>query len=328
MRAAHGHAHGCSAHKLHAKLTGNAYEKVAEREGRASGQRVSRQSRCQPSLFGCQTDKLGLLVSGLSSHLSSHLHLAKMRSPVFAISLVAAAVATASAQSHLPSDAALSPTVQGNVGLFHLKSPRQYPPKSSGRDNEYAKDIDRERGEVDRERADGLRNHPDTPHLSSAFPAAGGCFSVYPVKLLQTSLAVAQGASGGISKTNSAVGANAVEGGDSADSPNSGSASGANVSNKVAGVVSGMELRSFDFVPLPLITWTTGLSGPSHKDSYAFRPQDSAYIYRMKRVALGDFGAGQNIPDTNAIMADAKHIKNAADGNDSGSSESAPFLHL
>lgn len=181
MRSAHGHAHGCSARKLHAKLTGNAYEKVAEREGRASGQRVSRQSRCQPSLFGCQTDKLGLLVSSLSSHLSSHPHLAKMRSPVFAISLVAAAVATASAQSHLPSDAALSPTVQGNVGSFHLKSPRQYPPKSSGRDNEYAKGLDRGRGEVGRERADGLHNHPDTPHLSSAFPAAGGCFSVHPV---------------------------------------------------------------------------------------------------------------------------------------------------
>ena len=141
-------------------------------------------------------------------------------------------------------------------------------------------------------------------------------------------LVVAQGASGGTSTTDSAVGANAVEGGRNADSPNSGSASGANISNKVAGVVSGMELRSFDFVPLSLITWTTGLSGPSHKDSYAFRPQDSAYTYRMKRVALGDFGAGQNIPDTNAIMADAKHIKNAADGNDSGSSESAPFLHL
>ena len=91
-----------------------------------------------------------------------------------------------------------------------------------------------------------------------------------------------------------------------------------------------MELRSFDFVPLSLITWTAGLSDPSHKDSYAFRPQDSAYTYRMKRVALGDSGARQDIPETEAIMNYPEYVVNAAgsDDSDDNSSESAPFLHL
>ncbi|RPD63125.1 hypothetical protein L227DRAFT_651386 [Lentinus tigrinus ALCF2SS1-6] len=172
-----------------------------------------------------------------------------MRSPALALSLFVATIA-ASAQPPLSSqDDALSPTAQGGIGSFHINSPRQY---SSG-DDQYSRQIDRERGDANRERTDSSRFHPETPHMTGGFPAS------------------AQGKNGGISTTSPAVGVDAGQGGDSVSSADSGSASGANLYDK---------LSNINVAP--------GLS-QSHDsaadDSYAFQPEDSAYSYHMKRVA-------------------------------------------
>ncbi|KAI0724375.1 hypothetical protein C8T65DRAFT_824661 [Cerioporus squamosus] len=215
----------------------------------------------------------------------SPLSLAIMRSPILAIFLVAAAIATASAQS-LPSRS--SPTLQGGAGSFHMKTPRQYPSETHGGHDEPSREIDRQRSDQEREHAGGkVDDRPPIPRPSNALPFAP------------------QGEKGGNSVSLPATGADAGQGGGSTSSVDGSPASGEAL-DKVGSVVTSTPLSQ---------------GSAAEEDSYAFHPQDSAYAYRMKRVARSDPGAlvyrREDILDPATIVDDAPGSNDGDSSNNS-----------
>ncbi len=104
----------------------------------------------------------------------------EMRSSALLLSLVAAVVATTSAQeATLPRAQRPSPAVPDGVGSFHVKSPRQYAQEQINRPEDETRDITREREQAHRDRTDALPNHrPEPPHLADdpdLFPSSGKC---------------------------------------------------------------------------------------------------------------------------------------------------------
>ncbi|KAI0762812.1 hypothetical protein C8Q74DRAFT_1371796 [Fomes fomentarius] len=180
-----------------------------------------------------------------------------MRSSALLLSLVAAVVATTSAQeAALPRTQRPSPAVQGGVGSFHVKSPRQYAQDQINRPDDETRDITKEREQAHRDRTDALRNHRlERPHLadnSDLSPSSG------------------TGKNGGVSTTKSAVGADAEQGGNSVSSQDGSSASGLGLNTVVSQFVGGASS------PAPQ---------PQEHDTYPFQPQDPGYTYRSKQFS-------------------------------------------
>ena len=101
-----------------------------------------------------------------------------MRSLSLLLVFVTAAITTpAFAQDLLQHAQQQSPAVHGNVGSFHVESPRQYAPERIPRPDEETRGVERERQQADRDRTEALRDHrPEPQHLAddpNVVPAKG-----------------------------------------------------------------------------------------------------------------------------------------------------------
>ncbi|TFK87957.1 hypothetical protein K466DRAFT_599069 [Polyporus arcularius HHB13444] len=213
-----------------------------------------------------------------------------MRSPILAISLVAAAIATASARPTPSRDAPLSPTVQGGVGTFHVKTPRQYLP------NEPSREIDRQRSEAEREHAGGFGDRPPTPRPSNILPLAP------------------HGESGGVSTSSPATGLDAGQGGGNASSADGDLASGADALKQYLGNV---------VAPATPSQFSAG------DNSYGFQPQDSAYTRHHDPNCNTGSNDDNSDDNSNIDGADGQSIKGGESrGGHSGNTGSTEGGHV
>ncbi|KAI0374350.1 hypothetical protein BV20DRAFT_1118375 [Pilatotrama ljubarskyi] len=212
-----------------------------------------------------------------------------MRSPVLAFSLLAAAAVSVSAQSNVSPDLPLSPDLQGNAGLFHVKNPREY------QDTAYPY-------------AANSRGHPEPPSLG---PDHGGMMLPRPAGDLD----------GGTSNSAPAVGGAAGDGGGSTTTTDGDPASGADLVNKV-----GNQIFHTATGDAQKGHGQSEISDQESRFAYKSTPGYAYEYHRMRRVVRTIFsGSGTRrdeslLSDEGELGLSDSDVDSGDNGNDNDSS--------